>query len=55
MLVKLTHDTAVRFSEGTVLEVSEQEGKRLIAFGNAVEEKKAEPEKTTKKTKRAAK
>lgn len=43
MKVKLTHDTAVRFAKGTVLEVSEQEALRLIAFKSAekVTEKKA--------------
>ena len=39
MKVKLTHDTAVRFAQGTVLEVSDQEASRLIAFNNAVEVK----------------
>ena len=44
MKVKLTNNTAVRFAKGTVLEVSDQEASRLIAFNNAVkvEEKKAE-------------
>jgi len=43
MKVKLTNDTAVRFAKGAVLEVSEEEGKRLLVFNNAVEveEKKA--------------
>ena len=43
MKVKLTHDTLVRFAKDTVLEVSDQEASRLIAFNNAVkvEEKKA--------------
>ena len=42
MKVKLTHDTIVRFAQGTVLEVSDAEASRLIAFNNAVpvEEKK---------------
>ena len=39
MKVELTRDTAVRFAKGTVLEVSEQEASRLIAFNNAVEVK----------------
>ena len=53
MKVKLTHDTLVRFAKDTVLEVSEQEASRLIAFNNAVkvEEKKAEA-KTAKETKK---
>lgn len=40
--VKLTNDTIVRFAKGTVLEVSEEEAKRLCSFKNAVmvEEKK---------------
>lgn len=43
MKVELTNDTIVRFAKGTVLEVSEEEASRLIAFNNAVkvEEKKA--------------
>ena len=48
MLVKLLHDTLVKFPKDTVLEVSEEEGKRLIAFRNAVEEKPA-PKKAAKK------
>ena len=36
MKVELKRDTIVRFSKGTVLEVSEEEASRLIAFGNAV-------------------
>lgn len=39
MKVKLTNDTVVRFAKGTVLEVSDQEASRLIAFNNAVEVK----------------
>lgn len=50
MKVKLTNDTAVRFAKGTILEVSDKEGKRLIVFNNAVEVKekkvaKAKPKK----------
>lgn len=43
MKVKLTNDTIVRFAKDTVLEVSDKEASRLIAFNNAVkvEEKKA--------------
>lgn len=52
--VRLTHDTIVRFEAGTVLEVSEKEASRLIAFGNAepVEKKtvKAAAETAAKKT-----
>ena len=52
MKVELLHDTAVRFVKGTVLEVSDAEASRLIAFNNAVrvEEKKTEA-KTAKKKK----
>lgn len=39
MKVKLTNDTAVRFAKGTILEVSEEEAKRLFVFNNAVEVK----------------
>ena len=44
MKFKLTNDTVVRFAKGSVLEVSDKEASRLIAFNNAVkvEEKKAE-------------
>ena len=54
MTVRLTHDTIVRFEAGTVLEVSEKEASRLIAFGNAeiIAEKavKAPVETAAKKT-----
>lgn len=50
MKVKLTHDTLVRFAKDTVLEVSDQEASRLIAFNNAVEvEAKAEAKPAKKK------
>ena len=55
MKVKLTKDTVVRFAKDTVLEVSDQEASRLIAFNNAVEVKakaeKAEAKPAKKKTK----
>lgn len=55
MKIQLTHDTAVRFAKGTVLEVSNEEASRLIAFNNAVEVKakaeKAEAKPAKKKTK----
>lgn len=55
MKVELTNDTIVRFAKGTVLEVSEEEASRLIAFNNAVEVKakaeKVEAKPTKKKTK----
>lgn len=47
MKVELTNDTVVRFAKGTVLEVSEAEALRLIAFKNAV---KVEEKKTGAKT-----
>lgn len=52
MKIELLHDTAVRFAKGTVLEVSDAEASRLIAFNNAVrvEEKKTEA-KTAKEKK----
>lgn len=42
MTVKLVHDTLVWHKQGEILELPEKEGRRLIAFGNAlpVEEKK---------------
>lgn len=52
MKVKLTNDTVVRFVKGTVLEVSDREASRLIAFNNAVkveEKKKAETKPAKKK------
>lgn len=52
MKVKLTNDTIVRFAKDTVLEVSEEEASRLIAFNNAVKvEKKAEAKPAKKKEK----
>lgn len=50
--VELLNDAVVRFAKGTVLEVSEAEASRLIAFKSAVrvEEKKTEA-KTAKKKK----
>ena len=50
MKVKLTHDTVVRFAKDTVLEVSDQEAKRLVAFKLAEEVKaKAETKPAKKK------
>lgn len=51
MKVKLTNDTIVRFAKGTVLEVSDAEASRLIAFNNAVkvEEKKSAAKPAKKK------
>lgn len=48
MLVQLTHDTIVRFPAGAILEVSEEEAKRLMAFNNATP---AEAEKPAEKPK----
>lgn len=54
MKVELTRDSVVRFAKGTVLEVSDSEASRLIAFNNAVEVKakaeKAEAKPAKKKT-----
>lgn len=52
MLVKLTNDTIVRFAKGSVLEVSDQEASRLIAFNNAVKVEKKVEAKPAKKTKK---
>lgn len=51
MKVQLTRDTAVRFDKGAVLEVSEQEAARLVAFKLAeeVKAKKAETKPAKKK------
>lgn len=48
MKIKLTHDTIVRFPAGAVLEVSDEEAKRLMAFNNAIP---AEAEKPAEKPK----
>ena len=47
MKVELIHDVRVWFPKGSVLDVSDEEGKRLIAFKNAVE--KTAPKKAAKK------
>lgn len=42
MKVKITHDTLVRFPMGAILDLPEEEAKRLMSLGNAetvVEEK----------------
>lgn len=50
MKVRLIQSTAVRYEEGTVVDVTEQEAKRLIAFNLAtVEAEKPKAKKTTKK------
>lgn len=49
MTVEILHDTIVRFAEGSVIEVSDEEGKRLIAFKNAKECKKTAPKKAAAK------
>ncbi len=48
MKVKVLRDTIVRHPAGTVLDVTAEEGKRLIALGNAAEVK-SEKKKTEKK------
>lgn len=40
MIVKLLHDTIVRMKAGMVLDLPDEEAKRLISFNNAKEEKK---------------
>ena len=50
MKVKLLRDTIVRFPVGAEIEVSEEEGARLIAFLTA-EKVEAEKPKAEKKTK----
>ena len=59
MLVRLTNDTIVRFKKGSVLDLSEDEARRLMAFGNAViEEEKiiettaVEPAETRKRSRK---
>ncbi len=59
MLVRLVNDTIVRYKKGTVLDLSEDEARRLMAFGNAViEEEKiietatVEPAETRKRTRK---
>lgn len=47
MQIKLLHDTLVKFQKDVILEVPEEEARRLIAFKNAVEEKSA-PKKAVK-------
>ena len=49
MEVVLKRDTAVRFKAGTVLEVEENEGLRLIAFKIAEKVDEPKPKKTTKR------
>ena len=54
MKVRLTNDTFVRFAKDSVLEVSDKEASRLIAFNNAVEVK-AKAEKAEAKPAKAKK
>lgn len=49
MLVKLTQNTTVRFDKGTVLDVSEKEASRLLAFNLAVVAPEPKPKKTKAK------
>lgn len=44
--VRLTRDTSVRHKAGEILEVTAEEGRRLIAFGLAKEEPKRKKKKT---------
>lgn len=50
MKIQLTRDTIVRHKAGEILELPEEECRRLIAFGNA----SSAPAKTTKKAKKEA-
>lgn len=54
MKVRLLHDTIVRFTKGSELEVSETEASRLVAFGNAelIEEPEQKPAKKVTKAKK---
>lgn len=48
MKVKLTREAAIRFAKGTILEVSEEEASRLVAF-NLAEVVKEKTARTAKK------
>lgn len=48
MKVLLTNDTLVRMAKGTVVEVSDEEAKRLKAFKNAVDAPKTKKGSGTK-------
>lgn len=55
MKVEIKRDTIVRFGKGSVIEVADEEGKRLISLGNAAEVKeKPKPKKKETKKKKAA-
>lgn len=49
MKIRLTRDTLVSFAKDTVLEVSEQEALRLIAFNRAVKVTRTEAKPAKKK------
>ena len=53
MKIEILHDSLVKFSKGAVIEVSDEEAKRLASLGNAkavvIEEKKPAPKKAAKK------
>lgn len=49
MKVKLTRDTLVKLSANSTIEVTDEEGKRLIALGNAVEYVAPKKKETKKK------
>ena len=50
MKVEILRDTIVRFPAGAVIDVADDEGARLISFGNAAKVKPAEkPAKKSKK------
>ena len=52
MKVELLRDTVVHFAKGSVLEVSDKEASRLIAFNNAVEVKETKAEAKPAKAKK---
>ncbi len=53
MLIKLNRDTLVKLPKDFVIEVTDEEAKRLISLGNAeAEVKKEEPKKVTKTKKK---
>jgi len=52
MKIELTHDTSVRYPKGTILDLPEEEAKRLMCFNNAVAvEEEAKPKKATTRKK----
>lgn len=52
MKVKIKRDTIVRFAGGSVIDVADEEGKRLISLGNAEEVKAEKPAEEKPKAKK---